>query len=51
MALVVDILSGIGNMASAIKRKIKEEEDIDKNLSEIFGTLFAFDDPLIELKK
>ena len=46
MAVFVDILSGIGKMASEIKRKIKEEQDIDKNLSEIFGTLFAFDEPL-----
>ena len=45
------MLSGIGKMASEIKKNIKEAEDIDKNLSEIFGTLFAFDEPLVELKK
>ena len=50
MAIFLDIISGMAKVASAIKGRIKESKDIDKNLSDIFGTISAFDEPLVELK-
>ena len=49
--MFLDIVSGIGKIAASIKGRIKESKEIDKNISEIFGTMYALDDPLKELKK
>ena len=37
-------------MAQSITAKIQESKNIDKNITEIFGTMHAFDEPLVKLK-